>query len=132
MISIMENRSEIVRELFDLRVLLNKSNIVANEKTELVFYIIEPKINNDSVQFIARLKGSHNQSLVVLAEKVRKDIWKMSKFHHFYYLREFCVKELNTKTEELKVLVKYGNQMNTLLNDHMNKIFRNLGIQKSK
>lgn len=91
----MENRSAVVKELFELRVLLNKSNQLANQKTEIDFDIK----NND---FIAFIPAKTKQSCILLAKKsLKNEKWHISEAPYCYFLRKAVAEELNRIQNEL-------------------------------
>ena len=92
----MENRSDIVRELYELRLFLNKANLKANQKTELKFEIrksIDPKIKNE---FVCYLTGASNPIFITLSyQKIAG--WKGASLSSFYHLEKICTELLNNK-----------------------------------
>ena len=128
----MENRSEIVSELFELRVLLNKANLVANQKSELIFDLVESKSYSKSKQFICLLKGVNNSSFVVLAEQMGTTAWREPSISRFYYLEGFCASELERIQTTVGLKMKSYHKLRDTLLNHMNNQLRSLGIQKSE
>lgn len=121
----MENRSVVVKELFELRVLLNKSNKLANQQSELNFGI-------DDTQFIAFAAGEKSPSFILLANrKSIKEKWQISSIPYFYTLRKELVEELNNAQTELKSYLRDPKDINEILLFHMKQLLRSLFLEKS-
>ena len=113
----MENRSELVKELFELRVYLNKSNQKSNQKTELKFEIRQSTSSKFQTELICCLSGIKSTAFVVLSRKTDKLKWIWPNPVHFPHLSEFFSNELNSNTV----------QDNRLLNSMLKKL-TSLGI----
>ena len=82
----MENRSEVVREYFDLIVYLNQSNVSRNKKTEITFEI---RKTANIEEFGCYLRGVKNPNLLVLCKKTR-GLWQSANNTKFIFLEDFC------------------------------------------
>lgn len=99
----MENRSEVVREFFDLIVYLNKANPSANLKTDIVFDI--RKSANGVEEFGCYLSGIQNPTFLVLCTKP-KSYWRPSVYTKYLRLEDFFCEKLNFhKVESNKTIV---------------------------
>ena len=120
----MENRSLIITELFELRVLLNKSNKIANQKTEMDFAIL-----ND--QFFAFVGTPNTPPRILLAiRKKQTGGWIPSIAPYFYLLRKFISDELNEVQKNLKIYTRDPNDINENLLLHMKLYLRSLLLEK--
>lgn len=118
----MENRNAIVKELFELRVLLNKSNKQANQKTDLDFNIV-----ND--QFIAFTEIAKWSPFILLSEKRGKtDKWQPAPIPYFFRLRIWISNELNEVQSELKRYMNDPKDINEVLLFHIKQKLRSLLI----
>ena len=99
----MENRSEIVRELFELRVLLNRRNATANIKTSLAFEI--RKIE-EFEYFGCYLKGVNNPVFLKLSRRHEQGAWTPSLTTRFAFTEDFCAKFLNKNQSNVELLVR--------------------------
>lgn len=93
----MENRSQILRELFELIIYLNKGNTKANAKTNLVFDI---KKNN----FGCYLRGIKNSNFLILCYKNSNNKWQASGYTKFINLEDYCIEHLNFHKNETQAL----------------------------
>lgn len=111
----MEYRSEIVEELFRLRIALNKSNLKSNQRTELNFRIQKSLNAEVKIEFVGYLEGVKNSAFLVLSHK-RKKLWTESNLNQFPYLEEFCTNELNrlTQNNDLYIIEQIKKQLRAL------------------
>ena len=87
----MENRSEIVREYFEIIVYLNQSNTSKNKRTEIAFEI--RKVANIE-EFGCYLKSIKNSNFLVLCKKT-KGFWQSTNNTRFIFLEDYCRDSLN-------------------------------------
>lgn len=93
-----------------MRVLLNKANLLANQKSELDFDIVDSKIELNTIQFMCFLKGVKNRSFIILAQMPCDQKWRTPEISYFYNLEKFCVDELNKNFTKTKVdLIQHMN-----------------------
>lgn len=89
---LMENRELVLEDYFKLRLLLNRTNLVRDQKTEVEFNVIQ---NGDSdYRLIATLSGIENPKHVELCESRAIIRWKSAGHTSLIYLEEFCAKFL--------------------------------------
>ena len=120
----MENRTTVIKELFELRLLLNKSNKLANQQTELDFSIVDD-------EFIAFVSNEDNPSFILLSKKRNTNgKWQLSSTPYCYFLKTFISNELNNVQKELKTYLKDPKDINEILLFHMKKLLRGLLIEK--
>lgn len=120
----MENRSTVIKELFELRVLLNRSNKLANRQTELDFDI---KDN----EFIAFVSGEDEPFFIKLSKKrSTNEKWQLTSTPYGYFLKMFISDELNKVQKELKTYMKNPKDINEILLFHMKQTLRNLLTDK--
>ena len=93
----MENRSQILRELFKLIIYLNKGNPKANTKTNLAFDIQK---NN----FGCYLIGIKDSKFLILCFKINNYKWQASGYTQFIYLEDYCSERLNFHHDEKQAL----------------------------
>lgn len=110
----MEERAHIVKELFELRIYLNKSNVKVNQKTELKFEI--NKKLNGTYEFICFVNSAKKFPYIVLSYKI-KQFWSKLDLNRFPYLEEFCTYELNKNEALLKDQKKLANYIQKRLFD---------------
>ena len=99
----MENRSEIVREYFELIVFLNRSNKTANTKTNLDFEITRIE---DYDYCRCYLKGVNKPVFLRLCKRREPKPWIPSLTTRFAFTEDFCAKFLNNNQSNLELLVK--------------------------
>lgn len=100
----MQNRELIVKELFELRLLLNRSNPKPNQKTEIEFCLHISKDPLFKSEFVIRLK-EFPSTAITLSRKNKKLKWEIPSVSYAPYLEDFCIVMLN-KEFELERLVK--------------------------
>lgn len=101
----MKNRSDIIREYFDLIVYLNRSNAAKNEKTEIVFEI---RRSANSKSFGCYLKGANNPTFLVLCKQTTSSHWKISNHTNFFVLEEYCMNLLNLHGDLASIVISEG------------------------
>lgn len=99
----MENRSEVVREYFDLIRYLNRSNKALNEKTELVFNISQAEKGK---KFGCYLKGKNNNLFLILCLKPEGKSWKSSGYTYFNNFEDYCKDFLNDNNDDVALLIQ--------------------------
>ena len=99
----MENRSDVVREYFDLIRYLNRSNKTLNEKTELVFNISQAEKGK---KFGCYLKGKQNNLFLILCLKPKGKRWQSSGYTYFSNFEDYCKKFLNKNNDNLALLIQ--------------------------
>lgn len=92
-------RVKIVKEYFDLRNLLNKSNKLPDEKTKFRFEIM--RIELSEYRFYAIVEGRFEEYKVVLCFRDRSRLWAGAGFTPFQNLEDYCASELNKKEFEM-------------------------------
>ena len=95
----MQNRTEVVKEYFELMVLLNQANQKSNQKTEMVFDIRTVGRRQIRYKLVALIKGSQT-SFIALCDFSEKKYWAVPKDSRFFYLGSFLAYELNQKQKE--------------------------------
>lgn len=88
----MENREKISADYFELRVLLNRTNLVRNQKTEVQFIIIKKTASDYSL--MATLSGLTNPKFMELCEMSTEKYWMPSGYSGLIYLETFCAEFL--------------------------------------
>lgn len=86
-------RENIIKEYIQLRNLLNRSNKLSNERSELSFEIIEYK--PFEYRLFAILESDQEAHKLALAERNRQKIWERTGFTKFKNLEDFCALSLN-------------------------------------
>ena len=85
----MLKRESIVSDYFKLHILLNRGNKNPNEKTDLIFFISESKLNQ--LEFLAGIK--EGSSIQLCVTDLRQS-WEWSGVSGLNALVEFCAKRL--------------------------------------
>ena len=116
---VMHNREQIIKEYFQLRILLNRSNNLANQKTEMVFEI-QSRPNQEFV-LVAKLKSDVIRGGLILAKKPKLKNWSAFGFTGLDSLEEYCSDLLMEVFDEFELLKSQ---------EKLNQELRGLGIQK--
>ncbi len=91
----MENRSQIVKEFFELIIYLNRANPKSNSKTELVFDIKTNTYNSKILEFGCYLRGIESPQFLVLSKKHLNKRWISSGYTRFINIEDYCRDQLN-------------------------------------
>ena len=119
----MENRENVVAEYFQLRVLLNKTNLRKDEKTEVVFLLRHNQ--EGDVCLVAALAKISPSKAIEICGKPRNGSWRGSEYSGLFYLEDYCAKFLNSgasaksEASEIEILIL-----------DLDKNLRNLGISR--
>ncbi len=124
----MENREAIVAEYFKLKLMFNRGNKTANEKTEPQFAIVS--VSNFELIFAFGLFNELPHRSIGLCKRDIRKFWHKAGFLELRNLEEYCAYVLNEQQKKLgfnesKILSK--SQQNTLCDD-LTKKLRSLGI----
>ncbi len=120
----MENRTEVIKEYFELRLLLNRANQKSNQKTELDFEI--RKLSNLEFHFIAFAKGHLPKAFLSICHTNDYIKWLTPDQSRFHYLGKYCADELNKKQSQLNNINL--EQSKKFLVDHVRIRLRSLGF----
>ena len=113
----MQDRNQIVREYFQLRVFLNRANLAANQQTDLKFIITQT--DSDRLELLATAKANQHSAKLVLAVKNKPGVWEAGGFSKFRVFENFCCENLNiSKASDLTVIEK-----------NLNDALRSLGLK---
>lgn len=88
----MENRELVLAGYFKLRLLLNRTNLVRDQKTELVLEAIRK--GDLDYRLIATLKGVKNSKYIELCKTSLIERWEPSEFSGLFSLEDFCASYL--------------------------------------
>ena len=91
----MENRELVVAEYFKLKLLLNRTNLVRDQKTEVIFEFIQK--GEYDFGLIATLSGIYNPKHIELCATMGARGWRPSEYSGLYDLEEACATYLNEK-----------------------------------
>ena len=119
----MENRELIMADYFKLRLLLNRTNLVRDQKTEIVFEAL--KKGALDYRLIATLKGVRNPKHIELCKTTSRQSWLSSDFSGLFALEEFCASYLRRR---LQTQSSFETVQTTVRN--LQTELRNLGIPR--
>lgn len=98
------DRNLIIQEYAQLRVYLNKSNKLADEKTILGFEIY--RTDNGEYRLFAYVKSSAEKHRVAISIRNRFRNWERTGFSPFESLENFCAELLNLEEKSIEGKVK--------------------------
>ena len=118
----MDNRENIVAEYFQLRMLLNKTNLKKDEKTEIEFLL-----RHDQRDFwvVASLKKTSPSKTIEICRKKSNGRWARSECTGLFNLEDYCAETLNKCTPANPK----ASEMEVLITD-LNKALSNLGVPR--
>jgi hypothetical protein len=114
----MQNRTQIIKDFFQLRVFLNRSNQLPNQPSQLKFEIRSGGARK--LELVATMVCHGRRNSLILAQKLPQYTWQSSGFSTFVHLEDFCSESLNRYPEDTKVEV-----LETKLWEEL----RNLGVE---
>lgn len=119
----MENRANIASDYFKLRLMLNKTNLRTNEKTEIEFVIL----GGGKLAFVlvATLVGINKPKSLELCKVNQIGFWKSSGFAGLPDLEDFCANFLNKNMLSQSTLQELK-EVSLALRDQL----QNLGISR--
>lgn len=85
----MENRESVLADYFKLRLLLNRTNLVRDQRTEIDFEAHQTK--PFEYKLVATLKGLKNPRHLELCRRSQARRWESSEYSGLIYLEDFCV-----------------------------------------
>ena len=124
----MENRDAIVLEYFKLKLMFNRGNKTANQKTEPCFDIIS--VSNFELIFVFGVFNELPHRSIGLCTRDKQGRWKRAGFLELNNLENYCADFLNDQQEKIglsdsKILSKSQREF---LCDLLTKKLRSLGI----
>lgn len=119
----MENRELVLADYFKLRLLLNRTNPVRDQKTEIVFEVLK---NGDSdYRLIATLRGVKDPRYIELCKKSMLKPWRPSGFSGLFSLEEFCTSYLHRHLQDINSF-----EATRILVQELQAELRSLGITR--
>ncbi len=104
----MENREKIVQDYFKMIVLLNRANLIPNQKTEIQFRIV--KSPPEVLDFVVQIGSSNRTRSLTLCKSKRLGPWEACNYSDLIFLEEFCASELNDKFKNLNFTLSNFNE----------------------
>ena len=104
----MENREHVLDDYFKLRVMLNRTNLIRDQKTEIEFIVLNLA---KGYSLVATLQGVKDPKHIELCTTDGRGIWMSSGYSGLFDLEEFCSafirRNLNRKfsLEDAKMVV---------------------------
>lgn len=125
----MENRTELVREYFRLMVLLNRSNDLPNEKTQIYFKIL--RSNKDLIELTVTTRKTADSRYITLCLWRLGKRWIPSAYTGLTFLEKFCADELNFSVKKQKTEFRSVSniQLSSMASDVQEKL-RDLALSK--
>lgn len=119
----MENRDAVLADYFNLRLILNRTNLVRNQKTEIVLQALRK--GAFEYRLIATLAGVSNPKYLELCKTNAFSRWEASEHSGLFWLEEFCASYLEASvgtSDSLEEIVTATKQLHNEL--------RSLGIAR--
>lgn len=125
----MQNREHVISEYFKLKLMINRGNRTANEKTETRFVILSMS-KEDLVFALGILDKALPRSIGLCRYSFELQYWEPAGFIGLENLENYCVTLLNEKMEKFdfqktKTLTE---QEKNILCDYVTKELRSLGV----
>ena len=128
-VALMNERSQIVQEYFELMVLLNRSNTYANQNTEIHFLIVRQ--SRDQFVLSASINQNFRNGFLMLCLWEHGSIWEEAGYSGLFNLERYCASELNraVKHQNLEAETITPKEFNSLAEEIQKKL-KSLALAK--
>lgn len=123
----MENRNAVVGDYFKLRLLLNRTNLVRDQKTEIVFEA--KRVSDFDYRIIATLEGVKDPKYIELCKRSVLGGWEPSEHSGLFSLEDFCVSFITKEMKKIGFSDLIEEEVHKTVKKLQNEL-RNLGISR--